>query len=569
MTHLVLAAALMFPVDNTKSVIRVNELGYAAHDRHVAVLCSLDPRTFERFAVVDPRGTVVFRGSAQPKGPYGPCVSTYDLDFTGLARPGRYRLEAQGVRSPIVRILSDPYRGVADTLLNFVRDERSGYSPLFHAFVHTHDGIVVDGPDKGRYFDVSGGWADAADELQYVTTSAMATFALLAAYRDFPHAFRGDAVLDEAHHGLNWLLQMYPRPDVMFNQLGDDRDHLTFHVFTDDETNYGWGPGGARPIYPCTGRPQGLFTYKNHSDGTASTAGKFAAAFALGAQIYRRTAPHYAHLLAIKAREAYAYGRLHPGVCQTAPATAPYYYEEANYSADMEMGAAELYALTRRRVYLRQALEYAAMEPVNPWMGADTAEHYEWYPFFNWGHYELWRVGGAEVRAQMARDYRLGLERVAARACNAFSIGIPFIWVSNNLAIAYATQAYVYRHMTGDARFLPYEDGARDWLFGENLWGTSFVIGVPASGPYPQHPQSIEHHLLHIVMRGGVVDGPVYRSVFERLKGIKLSRPDQDAPFNTGFIVYHDDFWDYSTNEPVMSTTADLVYLAAAMAARP
>lgn len=233
----------------------------------------------------------------------------------------------------------------------------------------------------------------------------------------------------------------------------------------------------------------------------------------------------------------------------------------------MELGAAELYALTHDRAYLSQALAYAAAQPVQPWMGADTAEHYAWYPFLNFGHYELWRVGDAHVKRLMARYYLGGLQRVAQRACNAFHVGIPFIWVSNDLAIAYATQAYLYRRMTGAARFTPFENGARDWLFGENLWGASFVIGVPPQGPYPLHPQSIEHHLLHIFMRGGVVDGPVYRSVFERLKGIKLSRPDEYASFNTGFAVYHDDFWDYSTNEPVMSTTADLIYLAAAMQA--
>ncbi len=561
----ILAGALMFPVDNTKAVIRVNELGYAAADRKVAVLCSLVPRTIGRFTVLDAGGAIVLRAGAQPKGPYGPCVSTYDLNISPLTRPGTYRIDAQGVRSPPFRIARDPYGGVPGALLNFMRDERSGYNPLFHAYVHTHDGIVVDGPYAGRYFDVSGGWADAADELQYVTTSAQATFVMLAAYRDFPRATHDTEILAEARHGLDWLLAMYPRPNLMFNQLGDDRDHLTFHVFTNDTTNYGWGPGGARPIYPCTNRPQGLFTYKNHSNGAASTAGQFASAFALGAQVFRGIAPRYAALLARKAREAYRYGQLHPGVCQTAPATAPYYYEITNYANDMELAAAELYSLTREPRYQRQGLAYASMEPVQPWMGADTAEHYAWYPFLNFGHYELWRTGDAAVRERMERYYRLGLQRVATRACNAFSIGIPFIWVSNDLAIAYATQAYLYRRMTGDATFLRYEDAARNWLFGENLWGTSFVIGVPKGGPYPRHPQSIESHTLHIRMRGGVVDGPVYRSVFERLKGIKLSRPDKYAPFNTGFIVYHDDFWDYSTNEPVMSTTADLIYLAAAM----
>jgi hypothetical protein len=53
----------------------------------------------------------------------------------------------------------------------------------------------------------------------------------------------------------------------------------------------------------------------------------------------------------------------------------------------------------------------------------------------------------------------------------------------------------------------------------------------------------------------------VYRSIFQNLKGIALHDADEYAPFNTGFIVYHDDIGDYSTNEPIMDGTASLVYL--------
>jgi hypothetical protein len=542
----------------------VNLLGYAPEAAKVAVLCSLEPRNAGSFSLVRSDGTVVYRGHAQAKGPYGPCVSTYRLDFSRYRASGTYEVIADGITSPKFPIAPDLYRGVADTLLNFMRDERSGYNPLFHAYVHQHDGIDV---ENGKYYPVSGGWADAADELQYVDTSATATFTMMLAYRDFPKAFaHGDAdVLGEIRHGLDWLVAMYPQPNLMFNQLGDDRDHRTFHVFTDDDSDYGWGKGGARPIYPCTGRPQGLFKYKNHSTGIASTAGKFASAFALGAQLYAKRDGAYAAVLARKAVQAYVLGELHPGVCQTAPATAPYYYNEADYADDMELAAAELYALTQEQRYLRDAVAYAAMQPVKPWMGVDIAKHYQWYPFLNAGHYELWRLGDRSVKAQMARYYREGLERLAARAHNAFAIGFPFLWVSNDLAIATATQAYLYRRMTGDPSFAPYEDGARNWLFGENLWGMSFIIGVPEDGPFPQHPQSIENRRYGTVLRGGVVDGPVYRTVFESLKGVKLEHPDPFAAFNTGFAVYHDDFWDYSTNEPVMSTSADLIYLMAAL----
>ena len=53
--------------------------------------------------------------------------------------------------------------------------------------------------------------------------------------------------------------------------------------------------------------------------------------------------------------------------------TAPYFYEEDNYADDMELAAVELYKLTRDPKYLQYALEFGRLEPVTPWMGADTA----------------------------------------------------------------------------------------------------------------------------------------------------------------------------------------------------
>jgi hypothetical protein len=58
----------------------------------------------------------------------------------------------------------------------------------------------------------------------------------------------------------------------------------------------------------------------------------------------------------------------------------------------------------------------------------------------------------------------------------------------------------------------------------------------------------------------------VYRSIFQNLKGIALRDSDEYARFNTGFIVYHDDIGDYSTNEPIMDGTASLLYLVSGYA---
>jgi len=564
----------------SSDVIRINQLGYLPDGPKTAVFCSLTNRELTTFRVSDTAGRKVLERSAQLAKPFGPCATIYRLDFSSIRTPGNYRIEAGDAVSPIVRIRANAYAGAADTLLYYMREQRSGYNPLFKTVVHPRDGIVVDDSIRaGRFVPVTGGWADASDYLQYVMTSANATFVMQMAYRDHPRSF-ADAfdsrglpgsngvpdILDEARHGLNWLARMFPSDSEMYNQLGDDRDHTYWDLPPTDSADYGWGKGKERPVYPCTGKPQGLFKYKNRSDGFASTAGKYASAFAIASSLFAKTDPSFASKMRERALAAYRIGKQRPGVCQGAPGHAPYYYEEDNWVDDMELGAAELYALTRDRKYLRDALEYASREPVTPWMGADTARHYQWYPWHNNGHYEIWRLAEGRDRQIVADYYKKGLAAVAARADNGFRIGIPFIWCSNNLMASFATQAYLYRQMTGDNQFREYEQAAIDWLFGANPWGVSMVIGLPQNGLYARDPHSVVAHEMHVELTGALLDGPVYSSIYHHLLGISLHDPDEYAPFNTGFIVYHDDVGDYSTNEPIMDGTANLSYLLAALA---
>ena len=574
------------PLGGPPVAIRINQLGYQPEAPKVAVVCALEAQAIATFRLVDERDRTVFGPApADAAGSFGPCAATYRLDFGALRRPGVYRIVAAGVTSLPVRIGDGVYRGAADSLLAYLREQRSGYNPVFRDSVHHRsDGVLVDHPTRdGEFIPVTGGWADASDYLQYGATTAHATTMLLLAHRDHPTAFadRFEAnglpgtngipdVLDEARWGLAWLLKMNPEDDLLLNQLGDDRDHAFWDVPVNDSSDYGWGRGGRRPVYPCTGKPQGLFENKNRSTGLASTAGKYAAAFALGAGAFQGRDSVFSRQLAERARAVYALGAAHPGVCQTAPARSPYFYEEDNWTDDMELGAVALHALTGEPAYLSAALRYAAQEPVSPWMGQDTARHYQWFPWHNNGHYEIWRAGGGggsdSAGHAMAEYYRRGLEAVARRANNGFRIGIPFIWCSNNLLASFATQAAFYRRMTGDPTYIEYEAAALDWLFGTNPWGVSMVIGL--GDTYPRAPHSVVAEQLKLQLTGGLVDGPVYRSIFANLRGIRLLEADEYAPFNTGFIVYHDDVGDYSTNEPIMDGAANLAYVLAARSPR-
>jgi peptidoglycan/xylan/chitin deacetylase (PgdA/CDA1 family) len=565
--------------------LRINQLGYLEQDTKVAVLVSKAPLTFDAFELRDAlTHEPVFRSDKIRKyGAWAAFSEGYRLDFSAFGTPGAYYVQVQDVRSPVFRIGHDVYEGAADFILRYMRQQRSGFNPYLNDSCHTADGFIIYHPDRAKdstRIDVSGGWHDASDYLQYLPTSANATFQLLFAYRKNPGAF-GDAfgangrpgangipdVLDEAKWGLDWLLKMNPSPGEYYNQIADDRDHKGFRLPTLDSVRYGAPDGSlARPVYYLTGEPQGAFKHKNRTKGAASSAGKFASAYALGAQVLQPFYPEYAAQLPSKALDAYRLGRQKPGYTQTAPCRAPYFYEEENYVDDMELAAAQLDALFPGQGYREQAGAYGKAEPVTPWMGSDTARHYQWYPFVNLGHYFLAETPWNPDQPTFLEFMRRGVDSVYQRGkTNPFLYGVPFIWCSNNLNVAIYTQARLYRERSGDARYREMEIALRDWLFGCNPWGTSMICGLPASGVSPRDPHSAFTHLYNYPIDGGLVDGPIYGSIWNKLIGIQLFAEDEFAAFQSPLVVYHDDYGDYSSNEPTMDGTASLSYMLSAL----
>ncbi|WP_170845719.1 glycoside hydrolase family 9 protein [Parapedobacter composti] len=572
---------LKYGAEEDGAWIRINQLGYIPQGVKVAVLASKGIRRASRFALVSAEtGERVFSAKAgRDFGAYGPFTSAYRLDFSAYQDTGLYYLEVDDVRSPRFRIAPDVYKGAADFALRYMRQQRTLFNPFLKDSCHTHDGFTLYAsaaglPDSTR-IDVGGGWHDASDYLQYSTTSANATYHLLAAYRDFPGIF-GDRkqangldgangladVLDEAKWGLDWLLKMHPEPHLLFNQIADDRDHMGMRMPGEDDF---YGRGFERPVYFVSGEPQQRGKFMNNTTGTSSTAAKFTSAFNLGSVLLEGVDAAYAQQLREKAASAYAFAKRKPGVTQTASVKSPYIYAEDNWVDDMELAAATQLAVTADSRFLEEALSYARQEKVTPWMETDTAAHYQWYPFVNLGHYELAKQLEGEQREELLAYYRMGMEKVWDRAKqNAFYRGVPFIWCSNNLTVSFAIQCFWYRELTQDNTYAQLEQANFDWLFGCNPWGTSMVYGLPAWGDTPVDPHSAFTRLGNFPIDGGLVDGPVYGNIFASLIGIQLTRPDAYAPFQSDLAVYHDDYGDYSTNEPTMDGTASLIYLLAA-----
>ncbi|WP_291781077.1 glycoside hydrolase family 9 protein [Cecembia sp.] len=568
--------------ENTAVHIRINQLGYLTEDSKVAVIFGKKPIK-ESFQLIDQNtGEVIgeFKSQRLKKDNWGGFEYS-EVDFSQVQKSGSYFLKGKRseATSTIFRIGDDAYGNHQETLLEFMRQQRCGYNPTLDMVCHEKDGRTFFGPmPDSTFVDLSGGWHDAGDQLKYLITSSYATAHMLMAYEMYPDRFEDKVnalgqpwpngipdILDEAKWGLDWIHKMHPAPDQLFHQVADDRDHRGFKIPNQDNSDYGWGENQYRAAYFATGKPQGLRQYQSEATGVANLAGRSAAAMALAARIWEKDLndPVFAAKCKRAAISLYNLGREKEGFQQGNSYGAPYRYNEETWADDMEWAAAELYKLTGENDYLDQAKKYALMSNTeDSWTVRDSAAHYQLYPFINMGHYSLHEVVDEDFKKVLEGYYLDGIKYTLQRAeKNPFHIGVPFIWCSNNLLTSLVTQVILYEKMSGDKSFEPFLSAQRDWLFGRNPWGTSMFTGIPEGGEYPVEVHTSLYVLLDLQVPGGLVDGPVYTSIYNNLIGLTLLKEDKFAAFQNEHVVYHDDVGDYSTNEPTMDGTAGAILM--------
>ena len=566
-----------------EAYIRINQIGYLPNDQKIAVAFSKIPLEGDFTVLNAATKNVVFRAplKAVSASNWGSKFSHYyELDFSTVKEPGTKILRIETPETTSREFTIGAYPAYQEDLLFFMRQQRCGYNPYLDIVCHQRDGRIFYAPFPDKtYVDASGGWHDAGDQLKYLITASNATARMLLAYEmaknkfadtvdDFgrPRANGIPDVLDEAKWGLDWIQKLHPAPDQLYHQVADDRDHRGFKMPDQDNADYGWGANSYRPVYFADGKPQGLREYKSKATGVANIAGRSAAAFAMASRIWKNDLknPTLAAEYLKNALELYAMGKAKEGYQQGNSYGAPYRYNEDTWADDMEWSAAELYKTTRRKEFLADAKRYAQIIGATSWMQHDSAEHYQFYPFTNVGHFALYSVADNKTKKQLADYYRENIEKVVARGkTNVYGIGVPFLWCSSNLIVAYITQVVLYEQMTGDTTYHQSMLAHRDWLFGRNPWGTSMFSGIPENGETPEDVHLPTVQLLKKPVRGGLVDGAIDAKIYANLKGLTLSKPDEFADFQPESVVYHDDVGDYSTNEPTMDGTADAILMMA------
>jgi hypothetical protein len=560
--------------------IRINLQGYPTDaSKKVLILSKKALKTpqLDLVSAIDHSISATFTGK-KSNSAWEPFSFTYEIDFTSINHQGEYlfQLKDTDIKSKVFSI--GPYPAWQNDVISFIRTQRCGYNPYVKEFCHQLDGLSFFGhrPDSTR-MDATGGWHDAGDQLKYLITGSNTTARMLMTYQMGSTSFldthdaRGMEgsnglldILDEAKWGLEWILKLHPGPNELYHQVADDRDHRGFKLPHEENADYGWGPNNFRPVYFATGEPQGLSKYKSQATGIANLAGRSAATLVLGYEVFHKISgfEDFAQSCLRAAFELYEMGKAKEGYQQGNSFGAPYRYEENTWADDMEWAAALLYKITQKESYLEDARRYAQIIKAWSWMERDSARHYEMYPYVNMGHYVLWQVGTDDDKQTTLEYYKQNLENIKRRAdLNPYGVGHLFIWCSNNLASAVATQAMLYEQMSGSTEYRELMMNHINWLLGLNPWNSSMITEIPEGADSPLDVHMPFWRILGQPIKGSLVDGPLWTSIHDNMLAITLSEPDEYAHLQPPHIKYWDDWADYSTNEPTLDGSAELLMI--------
>jgi endoglucanase len=599
--------------------VRVNQVGYPSAGPKVAFVMLARPVSKVSFEIVTPYG-VAYRGtSADDVGSWNSAYrAVYQLSFSRVNTPGQYRVKVlapAAAVSPTFTIGggSQLYRQLVDNAVQYYTSERDGpdVDPAVldrqpanltdgKAYVYadpkydSNDNLLGTLVRIGGPVDVSGGWFDAGGGYEKFAYTASYTDALmLIAARDFPNEY--PALEPEADFGLQWITKLWnPRQKVMYIQVGIGNGSAStkkypngkiqgdynFWFLPQREDRMDVSPGGNpgptayyvkyRPVFEAAppGKPI-----------SPDLAGRFAADFALGAQLDANSDPAEAqHLLGL-ARGVYAMAKT-TDVGQIVT-TFPYdYYPGAEWKSDMAWGAAEI-ALADEATGAPAARLQEDLATAARWARAYIAQgHPANGDTFNL--YDNGAVAEAELLQAMREAETVGIAPVIApgallgdlaaqlRTGEDWAKGDPFALgtqlgpsdASPHAFGLFITNA-LYEEYGGSTRYQSFAQQQLNFALGANAWGSSFVVG--AGTVYPHCMQSEIANLAGSLTGGGDIqlgattDGPSSIGNFVGLgtvPGMRACGAGHFAPFNTSTAGYEDNVVSWPSVEPADDYTA-------------
>jgi endoglucanase len=592
--------------------VRVNQVGYPADGPKVAF--AMLPRKVARvrFEVVTPYG-VAYRGvSADDVGAWNANYqAVYRLSFSMLSLEGQYRvklLSPARASSPgfVIGDGLQLYRELVDNSVRYFTSERDGPDVVSSvlgrqpanltdkkAYVYadprydSNDNLLGTLKKTGGPVDVSGGWFDAGGGYEkFAYTASYADALMLLAERALsnkqgPDSY--DMLAQEAAFGLQWITKLWnPARKVLYAQVGIGTGNASntiqgdynFWFLPQREDRLNVKPGGNpgpsayyvkyRPVFPAA--PPGQKVPPN-------LAGRFAADFALGAQLAAGSDPaSAAHLLNL-ARGVYAMAKTtHVGQLVTA---FPHdFYPATQWKSDMLWGATEI-ALADEAAGAASARVHADLSVAARWARAYMAQRHD--DTFNL--YDTGAVAEAELIQAMrqAGDFPVARRTLLAdmaaqlRAGQALAKGDPFALgaqLGNSDASPHAFGLFItdalYQKYGGSGRFASFAQQQLNFALGANGWGASFVVGAGAAFPHCMQSEiaNLAGSLTGTgdIQLGATTDGPSSPDNFVGLgtvDGMRACSAGHFAPFNTKTAAYEDNVVSWPSVEPADDYTAN------------
>ncbi len=589
-------------------LVRVDQVGYLPGDAKVAYLMTPSAVKNATFKVLDPSGHSVFSGSVggTSRGSWNAQYpDVYPITFTGLTKPGRYHITVGGSASGTS---PDFTVGGADKLyadlvadgVSFFQVQRDGAdvipgalkrkpshrndkSASVYALPHFEpDGsdVITDADLKkiGGPVDVEGGWFDAGDYLKFTHTTAYGDATLLIAERALGDA--APSTLDaEARHGEDWLDKMWDQSTrTLYLQVGVGSGNDAGTFFGDHdlwrEPQVDDGDTDPADRYAAAHRPV-FEAAKPGAKISPNLVGRVSAAFALAAQVDAVHDPARAAAEYKSATSLYAMADTASPPSPLVTAVPVDYYPEDTWRDDMEFGAAEL-ALAAQRLgkdasgYLADASRFAKQYIAN-----DTGDTLNLYDTSALGHADLLRamaaagnpsglaVSRAALVADLKRQVQTGAVRAASDSFHAGGVYTDFDGAAHTVGLM-ALEA-LYRQASGDTSYDGFASQQRDWLFGANAWGASFMVG--AGTAYPKCMQHQVSNLGKSSAVGAVVNGPNDPAQFEGGLGdyqdgmvkCPANGADQYQAFTGHGSRYVDDVRSWQTAEPALDMTGSAI----------
>jgi glycosyl hydrolase family 9/cellulase-like Ig domain-containing protein len=597
--------------------LRVDQAGYVTSEAKQAIVMTSQPAGGAAFELRR-HGRVVLAGrvARTDRGAWNATYAhTYAVRFGSVHRAGSYLLVVHttpAVRAHVrIRSIGSLYRQVLGYGVRFDQVQRDGArvvaGPLHRRPAHRHDARAAVyawpnfDPDTdeitdpgltriGGPVDAAGGWFDAGDYVKFTHTAAFADVVLQSAQRELGSS-APPALGREARYGLTWLMKMWhPSTRTLYLQVGTGNgtangkyygDHDLWRLPEADDHNAAPVDRFAaahRPVFAAAaaGRPI-----------SPNLAGRVAAAFALAAQNDATPAPRRA---AAEFAQAKAILRLADTASPPDPLTTSLpndFYPESTWHDDMELGSAET-ALAAQRLH-RPSTHWVmrAAHWARGYFRTERGDTFNLYDVSALAHTDLVRAmdgasrvpGLAVSRHALLADLARQLSGAAghARSDPFHAAGNVAEFDVDSHTFGLIATAGWYHQLTGSSRYDRLATQQRNWLFGTNAWGVSFMVGIGST-----YPHCMQHQIANLsgsttgrapIALGAVVNGPNSADLFSDgldgfQDGMRHCALTRYAAFDGHGSRYLDDVRSWQTDEPAIDMTGAAIAAAAAQLAR-